>query len=848
MSVIQTWYNQDLQKAVKVNHIDGNLFSHNGNGNSIGVRVYNDGEPVTLTGTVSGYVITSDGSTVPCTGARSGNEATITIPPAAYQPGNAFITIFLTDGSTVTTLCAAQTTVLQARTGSQVSPGSVVTDWTQTINAAMQSVEDAAENLGGIIATPYASLTYPVPLGKYTYYNNGLYRCISPISASEEFTAAHWTQVKLGDDVSELKSAIDYNDDKTDGTLKGIENLTDSVLLFDWEHGGIKTTDGTTTDDGATDRSRDSHYYSVDDVISVTNNSGVAVYLMFYTYSEGTYTFTNATGVADGSTYTFTTGQYFRIDCRGGFDKARLVTGVARYEIVEKIHELVNQGNIINSSVKAVTNKITEETQETVTAGTLHDYMLANPILRGTTFTFYNESSNASMNVKAIKIDGSVETLSDSVGYGTSATFTVNYDIYGIRNYVGNTDWHIKIEYGNTGKGSIVFYSVDQSSDLSTSQKQTARNNIGAASQSDMTQVQSDITIDVVTDIFGATLSNGYIKWSDGTTDSISNGKYSDYIAVETGDVLTYDLHAVGGVGAVIACYDSSKNYQQSKSIKGTGNGSWQENTGTLTIESGTAYIRFATNSEYLTSDSLTKTQKVKIKDYIDDTYPDIVWNGKKWAAFGTSITDTSYIDTTFLMHTGKYVPYLVQMSGMKVTNYGIAGASFLSNIMNKVKSVDLSTFDLVTIEGAVNDHATSKPIGEVGDTGDTTFAGTIYQMANYVYSNSNATLVFITDHVGRYVHINPAPDGSDFYGDCAPTKRNTLNLLQIDYINMIAKQCEYFGIPIIMAGQDAGINLMTGNQYLVDHIHQSYAGGHQYAQTIWSALKNIKPRIIPDD
>lgn len=210
MAVVQTWFSQDLQKAVKVNYIDGNLFTHNGNGNSIGVRVYDDGEPVTLTGTVSGYVITSDGSTVPCVGARSGNEATITIPPAAYQPGNAFITIFLTDGSTVTTLCAAQTTVLQARTGSQVSPGSVVTDWTQTINAAMQSVEDATENLGGIIATPYASLTYPVPLGKYTYYNSNLYRCVSPIETSEESTAAHWTQVKLGDDVSALKSAIDY--------------------------------------------------------------------------------------------------------------------------------------------------------------------------------------------------------------------------------------------------------------------------------------------------------------------------------------------------------------------------------------------------------------------------------------------------------------------------------------------------------------------------------------------------------------------------------------------------------------------------------------------------------------
>ena len=115
MAVIETWYNQDLQQPVKVRYLDGSMFSHNGNGNRIGVRVYNDGEPVTLTGTVSGYVITSDGSTVPCVGARSGNEATITIPPAAYQPGIAFITIFLTDGSTVTTLCAVQTSVLQVK-------------------------------------------------------------------------------------------------------------------------------------------------------------------------------------------------------------------------------------------------------------------------------------------------------------------------------------------------------------------------------------------------------------------------------------------------------------------------------------------------------------------------------------------------------------------------------------------------------------------------------------------------------------------------------------------------------------------------------------------------------------
>lgn len=144
MAVIETWLEQDLQSPVKVRYIDGSLFSNNGNGNRIGVRVFNNGDPVTLTGTVSGYVIVADGSTVPCTGSRSENEASILIPPAAYQPGAVLISIFLTDGSTVTTLAAIATTVMQARTNNQVSPGSVVQDWTQTINEAMQAVEDAS--------------------------------------------------------------------------------------------------------------------------------------------------------------------------------------------------------------------------------------------------------------------------------------------------------------------------------------------------------------------------------------------------------------------------------------------------------------------------------------------------------------------------------------------------------------------------------------------------------------------------------------------------------------------------------------------------------------------------------
>lgn len=113
MAMIETWFEQDLQKPVKVHNLGGELFSNNSSGNRIGVAVYNNGEPVTLSGSVNGYAMLSDGSTVHCPGTRSGNKASVTVPAAAYLPGAIFITIMLTDGIATTTLAAVSSNVQQ---------------------------------------------------------------------------------------------------------------------------------------------------------------------------------------------------------------------------------------------------------------------------------------------------------------------------------------------------------------------------------------------------------------------------------------------------------------------------------------------------------------------------------------------------------------------------------------------------------------------------------------------------------------------------------------------------------------------------------------------------------------
>lgn len=66
---------------------------------------------------------------------------------------------------------------------------------------------EAGAGAAGVVASAYsASSTYAV--GDYVIHNSNLYRCTTAITTAEAFTAAHWTQVVLADDVSDLKSAL----------------------------------------------------------------------------------------------------------------------------------------------------------------------------------------------------------------------------------------------------------------------------------------------------------------------------------------------------------------------------------------------------------------------------------------------------------------------------------------------------------------------------------------------------------------------------------------------------------------------------------------------------------------
>ena len=217
-------------------------------------------------------------------------------------------------------------------------------------------------------------------------------------------------------------------------------------------------------------------------------------------------------------------------------------------------------------------------------------------------------------------------------------------------------------------------------------------------------------------------------------------------------------------------------------------------------------------------------------------------WQGKKWVAFGTSITDTANGLAPDGTCTGKYPKYLEKLSGLYCVNYGIAGGTISDGgttgseggILTKIKSdavlQDLQSAELVTIEGFVNDFVTNVPRGSVGDTESSTLMGALYQAITYIYGvNPYATVVLLTDHTGQ------SADTGNFSVD----RVNALGEYQYQYADALSDIAGYLGAHCIDCGRKSQINQWNAD-YLIDHIHHTELGGEQYANAIWDELKNI--------
>lgn len=141
----ETWLDCDLKKPLMMNYPKGLMFSEDNLGNLVGVNVFSDGAPVTLSGSVVGYCILANGTSIPVAGTRTANMAYIIMPETAYKvPGLIVVVIKLVDGGAITSLAALTATVAGIGNIPADPSSATIEQWTAQINATITTLQSTA--------------------------------------------------------------------------------------------------------------------------------------------------------------------------------------------------------------------------------------------------------------------------------------------------------------------------------------------------------------------------------------------------------------------------------------------------------------------------------------------------------------------------------------------------------------------------------------------------------------------------------------------------------------------------------------------------------------------------------
>lgn len=346
---------------------------------------------------------------------------------------------------------------------------------------------------------------------------------------------------------------------------------------------------------------------------------------------------------------------------------------------------------------------------------------------------------------------------------------------------------------------------------------------------------------DVVEGQFISGLSSGSEVW----TENASYGE-SGFIPVQTGDKITFFVAGGSNVSNLYRVfYDASKEPLSS-------GGTMPDNKYITISNADIKYMRVAFSLANKTKFMVVKLTEQDATPYSPEgevyvPYPNLTlpyiikstdakiqnslgaqWYGKSWYAYGTSITETDNES-----HTGKYVPYLVQMSGMTVTNRGHGGQGIgdfgaTSNGMNYSAICKLTdgkaNADLITLEQGANDVAAGVPLGTIYDTGrETSLAGCLNDCIRYLLENTSAQIVIMNSP----------------YSKTMPTEQSQ----RFKWNEMMRQICFLNGVYFIDTSCGLGtarVASAQGSNYLVDNIHQTELGGYIYAEAIWNKLRNI--------
>lgn len=142
----ERWADLNLDKG-RAAQIDlGTLYEGDSDALKLGVRLRDASGPVDVTGTVSGWAILSNGTTLTPfsdTG-KSGNEAWIIVPQDALFPGRLQLYLQITDSEEYAVTLDAVATVKRTSTDAVATPGTPIPNVSQLEEAAADCIAATA--------------------------------------------------------------------------------------------------------------------------------------------------------------------------------------------------------------------------------------------------------------------------------------------------------------------------------------------------------------------------------------------------------------------------------------------------------------------------------------------------------------------------------------------------------------------------------------------------------------------------------------------------------------------------------------------------------------------------------
>ena len=152
----------DRGRAAKIDL--GTLYEGDSNGLLLGVRLDDANGPVAVTGTVTGWAILANGTTMPFDDAGAAdNTAWVIVPQAALFPGRLQMFLRVTDGDEYAVALDAAATVKRTTTDAVVPAGDPLPNVDQLRNAAawcLTCAQAAQEVAGDGIATVEETESY----------------------------------------------------------------------------------------------------------------------------------------------------------------------------------------------------------------------------------------------------------------------------------------------------------------------------------------------------------------------------------------------------------------------------------------------------------------------------------------------------------------------------------------------------------------------------------------------------------------------------------------------------------------------------------------------------------------